>query len=157
MSKFSRAYDAAWQRLADTLGRDPNGDEAEVLEGTLFNEWIEAGRFDELIAHIHDQYEREGGFTDVAVLCVALRRTKDVTRIEKLLGGLITRREALFWAGWPKAQEGHLGYMRDCAKLAAAVMERQAERFHNFWSLGMEAEMEQVRATMLRFQGRQRG
>ena len=121
MSKFERAYDKAWQQLADSLGRDPHSDEAEVLEGTLFNEWIAAEKFDDLIKHLHDSYEREGGFTDIAVLCVALRKQKDVARIEKLIGGFIKMREKLFWAGWPKAQEGHLGYMRDCAKLAAAA------------------------------------
>ncbi len=156
MSKFERAYDKAWQALADSLGRDPHREESEVLEGTLFQEWIEAGRFDDLIKHLHENHEREGGFSDVAVLCVALRKQGDVARIEKLLRGLVSMREKLFWAGWPKAQEGHLGYMRDCAKLAAAAMEMQAELFHNYWSLGMEAEMEQTRAAMLRFQNRTR-
>jgi hypothetical protein len=155
-SKFSRACDKAWQKLADSLGRDPHQEEADVLEGTLYDEWIAAERFDDLIAHLHDCYEREGGLADIVVLCIALRKTKDVPRIEKLIGGLIKMREKLFWAGWPKAQEGHLGHMRDCAKLAAAVMEMQAERFHNYWSLGMETEMEATRAMMLRFQNRQR-
>ncbi len=156
MSKFERAYDKAWQQLADSLGRDPNTEEAEVLEGTLFEEWIAQEKFDDLIKHLHESYEREGGHTDVVVLCIALRKTKDVARIEKLIGGFIKMREKLFWAGWPKAQEGHLGYMRDCAKLAAAAMEMQAELFHNYWSLGMEAEMEQTRAAMLKFQSRTR-
>ncbi|MFN0098802.1 MAG: hypothetical protein ACKVS7_09020 [Gemmatimonadaceae bacterium] len=156
MSRFERTYDKAWQQLADSLGREPHQEEAEVLEGTLFKEWIEAEKFDDLIRHLHETYERAGGVTDVAVLCVALRKKKDVARIEKLVRGFITMREKLFWSGWTKAQEGHLGYMRDCAKLAAAAMEMQAELFHNYWSLGMEAEMEQTRAAMLKFQSRTR-
>jgi hypothetical protein len=55
---------------------------------------------------------------------------------------------------WPKAQEGHIGAMRESAKYMALVMEAYAGLWHGYWSLQNEAGQHKVREEMLQFQAR---
>lgn len=154
MSKFERTYDAEWEKLARTLGRDPSSDEAERLEGELFEQWIAEKRFDDLIRHVQEQYDLEGGRIDIIVLGKGLRDAGEVERVHALFRGLIGSRSRAFWRSWPEAQKGHLGHMRDAAKHYANCMEVYAEYWHNLWSLKLEAEQDALKQEMLAFQAR---
>lgn len=156
MSKFETAHDLAWQKLAKELGRDPTRDESDRLEGELFDRWIAERRFDDLIRHVQEAYELEGGQVDLAVLGKGLRDAGEVDRVHTLFRGMLRARSRAFWQSWPEAQKGHLGHMVAAAKHYAATMQAYGEYWHNLWSLGLEAEREALRAEMLRFQAREK-
>ncbi len=154
MSKFERTYDTEWEKLARTLGRDPSAEEAERLEGELFERWIAEKRFDDLIRHVQEQYDLEGGRIDIIVLGKGLRDAGEIERVHALFRGLVGSRSRAFWRSWPEAQKGHLGHMRDAAKYYATCMEVYAEYWHNLWSLKLEAEQDALKQEMLAFQAR---
>lgn len=154
MSKFDRALDDAFEDLQAKLARVPNSDEVGYLREKLFQDWMLAQRFDDLIDYIHDYYELDGGFADCCILSEALRKQNDLARIERLFEGLLRTRKSAFWRVWPKAQEGHIGAMRESAKYMSLAMEAYAGLWHGYWSLQNEAGQHKVREEMLQFQAR---
>lgn len=156
MSKFETALHAILEAQETQLGRDLDSDEIGRLEGELFDRWIAERRFDDLVRHVQEAYEDEGGLTDLVLLASALRHAGDVERTHALFRGLVASRSRGFWRSWPKAATGHIGHMRDAAKHAAATMEALAEYFLALMSLGLAAEAEAVRADMRRLQAREK-
>ena len=155
MSKFETAIGKAWEKLETELGRAPNTDESNQLEGELFELWRREQRFDDLIQHLQESLELEGELTDCMVLCQTLRGSKDIRRIEKLYRGLLNSRARAFWQHWPGAEHGHVGHMREAAKKMSAAMDVYAELFHNYWSLGDADGQARIRKEMQDFQTRQ--
>jgi hypothetical protein len=156
MSKFERALDTAFEKSKKELGRAPTLDETETLRQRLFQDWLLAERFDDLIKYIHWYYTDEGGFGDCSILSEALRKKGDLERIERLFGKLISIRTTQFWRIWPKAKEGHIGAMRESAKFGATAMEAYAGLWHGYWSLDDEAGKARVQSEMMQFQERVR-
>lgn len=155
MSRFERELDRSWAALEKTLGREPTLAEGERLEGELFQSWIEQGRFEDLIRHLHETYELEGGYVDCVTLGKALRDAGRVDDVHALFRGLVRSRAQAFWRSWPEAQKGVLGHMRDAAKHFASCMESYAEYHHNLWALGLVDAQAELKAEMLRFQARE--
>jgi len=156
MSKFERALDNVFEKRKKELGRPPSLDETETLRQQLFQEWLLSERFDELIHYIHWYYADDGGFGDCAILSEALRKKGDLPRIERLYSKLISIRTAQFWRVWPKANDGHIGAMRESSKFMAAAMEAYAGLWHGYWSLDDAAGKDRVRSEMLQLQERVR-
>ena len=152
MTRFETELDDVFEALKAELGRDPNSDETDYLRDRQFKDWIEAGRFDELIDHIHDFNELDGGFGDCAILSEALRKRNDLARIEKLFDGLVAGRKAALRRVWPLAQTGHIGAMRESANYLSMAMDALAGYHRGYWSLGHEAGMARIRDEMLRLQ-----
>ena len=92
MTRFDEELDDAFEALKAELRREPNSDETDYLRDRQFKDWIEAGRFDELIDYIHDTHELGGGFGDCDILSEALRKRGDRARSEKLFDGLVASR-----------------------------------------------------------------
>jgi hypothetical protein len=156
VSTFPRELDKAFARRMKELGRDLTREEGEVLEGKLFESWIEAGRYDELICRMHAVYDREGGLVECVVLGEALQKAGDIARIDALFQGLIKRRANAFWANWKQAQAGHPGHMRGCARQAAELMDVYLEYYIRAANLGLDDRKDQIRQKMLAFQARER-
>jgi hypothetical protein len=155
MSKFEKALDNAFEKRKKELGRAPTVfTEMETLREQLFQEWLLAERFDDLISYIHWYHLDEGGIGDCSSLSEALRKKGDLQRIERLFNKLIQVRTTQFWHWWPKARQGHIGAMRTCAKFATWATEAYAGLWHGYWSLGNEEGQERIRLEMLQFQGR---
>ena len=152
MTRFDEELDDAFEALKAELGRDPNSDEADYLRDKQFKDWIEAGRFDELIEYIHDAHELGGGFGDCDILSEALRKRGDRARIEKLFDGLVASREAALGRVRPLAQAGHIGAMRESAAYLSATMDALAGYYHGYWSLDDEAGKARIKDEMLRLQ-----
>lgn len=150
--RFEAALDDAFEVRKQELGRAPGLDETETLRQQLFKSWMEAGRFDELIAYIHWYYELEGGRADCAILCEDLIRQADQARIEKLFRGLISVRAEAFWRFWPKAAEGHIGGMRESAHALSQAMDAYAGLWHGYWALKDEAGQARIQQEMLQLQ-----
>jgi hypothetical protein len=154
MSKFETTLDSALARLQKKLGRELSSEEVEMQEGQLFEQWIKDRRFDDLIAHIQDVHELDGGGVDCVVLGKALRDAGEVERIHALFRGLIASRTRAFWKSWPDAQAGKIGQMRDAAKHMASAMAAYAEYWHNLWALKLEQAGAELKDEALRFQSR---
>jgi hypothetical protein len=156
MTSFEATLDDAFDELEAKLGRPPNSDEEGELRERLFQSWLKSKRFDELIEYVHDYHELEGGFGDSSIISEALRKEGDLSRIERLFGGLLKSRKKAFARVWAQAQEGHIGAMWDSAKFAAAIMEAYAGLYHGYWSLENEAGKDRVKGEMLHFQAHRR-
>lgn len=156
MSRFERELDDAWAALEKSLGRTPTLAEGDHLEGELFQAWIGQRRFDDLIRHLHEAYELEGGHVDCVTLGKALRDAGQVDAVHTLFRGLIRSRTRAFWRSWPEAETGVLGHMRDAARYFASAMEAYAEYHHNLWALKLTNAQAELKAEMLRFQARER-
>lgn len=155
MSKFERALDRAFDDRAKQLGRAPTSfSEVSTLRERLFSDWLVAERFDDLIAYIHEQHIDHGGEADCAIMSEALRKKRDLVRIERLFNKLIAARTAQFWRWWPKAKQGHLGAMRTCAMFAGSATEAYAGLWHGYWSLDDAEGQARVEAELLQFQDR---
>lgn len=155
MATFSVEFERRYRQRAKSLGRDLGKEESVELEAQLFQDWIDAGRFDELIRTVFSNHGREGGEDQIVVLGYHLRARRDAAHIHALFGGLISRRVKAFYEWWAKARDGHVGGMREAAKSSAEAMYAYAEYFISLDALGMKAEMEALRAEMLRFQARE--
>ena len=154
MPSFSAEFERLWAQRAKTLGRDLTQEEATVLEGELFQAWIDAGRLDELIRTIHANHGREGGLDDVISLGHHLRESGHVARIHTFFRGLISRRVKAFHEWWPRAETGHVGCMRSAARAMAEAMDAYVEYFISLDKLGLSAELEALRVEMKLFQER---
>lgn len=154
MASFGVEYERAWARQAKQLGRDLTTEESSEVEGRLFEAWLDAGRFDELIRTVLARHGRDGGLVDIIVLGHHLRQARDEARLHALFGALISRRVKAFHTWWPRAEAGHLGCMREAARAAAEAMDVYAEYFSSLDSLGLADQKEALRAEMLRFQQR---
>lgn len=156
MGKFTAEFEKAYAKRQRELGRDLTQLESEIVEEELFKNWIDQGRFDELIRRIHSEYGVEGGVGECAILGYTLREQKDARHIHALFQGLITRRTRAFWEFWPKAQTGHIGSMLTAAQRMANAMESYLEYFISLKAIGLDDEAELLRAEMLAFQARER-
>jgi len=136
------------------LGRELFWDEVRTLEDRVQDDWTEAGRFDDLIAHALREFETQDGLTFCATLGLKLARLDDRARIERLFLGLAKSREAAFWRVWPKAEEGHIGAMRDASLFMATALEAMRELHICYSLLGYDAGKPSVKAEMLRLQSR---
>lgn len=154
MSRFSTAFEKAWVEESRRIGRDLSTDESDACEAHLFDAWIEAGRFAELVSHLQESYDTEGGYTEIVCFAQALRQRGQVVHVHDLFRGLIATREKAFWQHWPGAEAGNLGHMRAAAKYFASCMEAMLEYHHNLWSLGLAQEQAALKDAMLRFQAR---
>lgn len=154
MGSFPSELDSAWRKRKKELGRELTRHEGKHLEGELFESWVEARRYDELIRRIHHEYDVGGGLHECAVLGYALREIKDVERIHTLFRGLISRRTKAFWKSWPAAASGHVGHMLLASQRMASAMETYLEYFHSLTALALQSESEQLRAEMITFQAR---
>ena len=154
MGSFPRELDVVVGRRMKEFGRTLTRQESEVAEAELFQRWVNAGRYDELIRRIHAVYDREGGHEECVVLGHALQQAGDVERIEALFQGLIKRRVKAFWSNWELAKSGHPGHMLGCAKQSASAMETYLEYYIRVANLGLEERKEQLRQEMLAFQAR---
>ena len=157
MGTFPRELDQVVGRRMKELGRVLTKEESAIVEAKLFDEWIDAGRYDELIRRIHAVYDREGGHVECVVLGHALQEKRDIERIDALFQGLIKRRVKAFWSNWELAKSGHPGHMHGCARQSASAMEAYLEYYIRLANLGLEDRKEQVRHEMLAFQARERG
>ncbi len=155
MPTFAVELERLWAKRAKELGRDLTGDESRVLDGQLFQSWIDAGRLDELIRTIHANSGRDGGLEDIVVLGYHLREIGDEERIHSLFGGLVSRRVKAFHAWWPRALQGHVGCMREAARASAQAMDAYVEYFHSLERLGLESQRDALREEMQRFQARE--
>ena len=153
-TKFDEALDEAFDRKNAEQGRPPNTDETNELRDRLMLDGIKAERFDDLIDHALDTFELEGGFGFCASVSEALRKKNDLSRIERLFRGLVSSRSAAFWKAWPKAQEGHIGAMRESARHMSSAMEAMAGLWHGYWSLKDEAGMRETQEAMTTLQAR---
>jgi hypothetical protein len=156
MGHFPRELDKAWVARRRELGRELSEEEGQRVEVELFEHWVAAVRFDELIRRVHSVFDVEGGTHELAVLGYALRQKKDAQRIHALFQGLISRRRKAFWESWPQASAGHVGQMVLAAQRLAAAMEVYLEYFHSLSSLGLEAEAGQLREEMRKLQMREK-
>jgi hypothetical protein len=138
------------------LGRVLFKEESDALEGELFESWVAAKRYDELIRRMHAIYDRDGGLEECIVLGIALQEAGDYERIDALFQGLISRRVKAFWANWERASSGHPGHMRGCAKQASDAMEVYLEYYIRLANLGQHEKKEALLAEMLAFQARER-
>ena len=157
MGSFPKELDSAWRKRESVLGRELSGEEGTVVEGKLFEAWIAAGRYDELIRRIHSIHAVEGGLTDIIVLGYSLREKRDIERIHALFRGLLNRRLKAFWSSWPYALQGHVGHMVAASKSASATMEVYLEYFHSLTTVGLAQESDALHIEMLAFQARERG
>jgi hypothetical protein len=156
MTHFFDAVDDACDERTSALKRNLFWDEVRLIEDTLFLEWLKADRFDDLIDHALDEYDIQDGEAFCASLSEALAKGGDRTRFERLFLGLTKTREAAFWRAWPKAQEGHIGAMKETARHQASALEAMAGLYHCYWVIHDEAGMESVKNNMLRLQARQK-
>lgn len=156
MSTFPRELDRLVGRRMKELGRTLTREESVVVEAELFQSWVAAQRYDELIRRMHAIYDRSGGHEECVVLGHALQAAGDLERIETLFRGLINRRVKAFWANWELAQSGHPGHMHGCARQAADAMEVYLEYYIRLANLGCEDQKEALRQEMLAFQARER-
>lgn len=156
MGKFPRELDKAYGRRMRELGRVLTKEEGDVLEAEVFQAWVAAGRYDELIRRMHAIHDINGGHEECVVLGNALQQAGDIARIEELFRGLIKRRTKAFWASWDQARAGHPGHMLGCARQAAEVMDVYLEYYIRVANLGLDDLKEQLRVEMLAFQARER-
>ena len=154
MGTFNSELDSAWRKRKAELGRDVTQCEGEHIEGELFDSWVAARRFDELIKRIHRVHDVCGGSRECAVLGYALREERDIQRLHTLFRGLLNRRTKAFWDSWPAAESGHIGQMVLASQRMASAMETYLEYFHSFTFLGMLPESEELRVEMMSFQAR---
>lgn len=157
MSTFPKELDKLIGRRMKELGRVLFKEESDALEGELFEDWVAAKRYDELIRRMHAIYDRDGGLEECIVLGIALQEAGDSERIDTLFRGLINRRVKAFWANWEHALSGHPGHMHGCAKQAADAMEVYLEYYIRLANLGRHEQKEALRGEMLAFQARERG
>jgi len=156
MSIFYEAVDDACDEKSKILGRDLNWNEVQRIEDTLFLEWLKARRFDELIDHALDEYELQDGEAFCGSLGEALAKAGENCLFERLFNGLANAREAAFWRAWPKAQEGHIGGMKESSRRLAGALEALAGLWHCYWVVNDEAGMESTKVNMLRLQAREK-
>ena len=157
MGTFPRELDQVVGRRMKELGRVLTKEESQIVEVELFESWIDAERYDELIRRIHAVYDREGGHEECVVLGHALQEKRDIERIDALFQGLIKRRVKAFWSNWELAKSGHPGHMHGCAKQSADALEAYLEYYIRLANLGLEDRKERVRQEMLAFQARETG
>ena len=155
MPTFATEHERLCARRARELGRELDSAETRQLEGELFQQWIDAGRLDELVRTVLARHGRDGGLDDIIVLGHHLRQVRDEARIHALFGGLLSRRVKAFHEWWPRAAEGHLGCMQSAARAAAEAMDAYIEYFHSLHALGLQEQCDALRAGMLRFQARE--
>jgi hypothetical protein len=157
VSTFPKELDKSIARRMKELGRTLFKEESDAVEGELFQSWVTAKRYDELIGRMHAIYDRDGGAEECMLLGIALQEEGDLERIDALFRGLINRRVRAFWANWEQASSGHPGHMHGCAKQAADAMEVYLEYYTRLASLGRHDDKEVLRQEMLAFQARERG
>lgn len=157
MSTFSKELDKLIGRRMKELGRVLFKEESDALEGELFQSWVAAERYDELIRHMHAVYNRDGGLEECIVMGIALQDAGDSVRIDTLFRGLINRRVKAFWANWEDALSGHPGHMRGCAQQASDALEVYLEYYIRLSNLGLHERKDALLAEMLAFQARERG
>lgn len=155
MPSYSVEFERLWARRAKSLGRDLTQEEARVLDGELFQSWIDAGRLDDLIRTILANFGRDGGLEEIITLGHHLRKTHDQARVHTLFRGLIARRVKAFHSWWPRASQGHVGCMREAARASAQAMDAYIEYFLSLDHLGLHEQREDLRAEMVRFQARE--
>lgn len=155
MPTYSVEFERLWAKRAKALGRTLTAEESRVLDGELFQSWMDAGRLDELIRTILANSGREGGEDEIVALGYHLRETRDQARIHALFRGLISRRVKAFHEWWPRASEGHVGGMREAARASAEAMDAYVEYFNSLDRLGLHAERDALREEMKRFQARE--
>lgn len=156
MTAFFDAVDDICDERRTALKRDLTWDEVQRIEGTLFNEWLKAGRFDDLIDHALDEYDLAGGEAYCASLGQALAEAGDRARFERLFPGLAKTREKAFWRTWSQAQQGHIGAMKETSRYLANTLEAMAGLWHCYWVVHDKIGMESVKTEMLRVQARQK-
>lgn len=154
MGTFPKELDQVWRQRRKELGRELTASEGIDVEGALFESWVDAERFDELIRRIHSVYDVEGGVHEIAVLGYALRERKDVPRIHSLFRGLLSRRLKSFWKAWRTAEEGHIGGMLLAAQRCASAMEAYVEYYHSLWAVDLGEECDRLQQEMLALQQR---
>lgn len=157
MITFPRELDKLVGRRMKELGRTLTREESEVVEAELFQSWVAARRYDELIRRIHAIHDRSGGHEECIILGHALEEAGDLKRIDALFRGLINRRVKAFWENWERALSGHPGHMHGCARQAADAMEVYLEYYTRLANLGQEDQKEALRNEMLAFQAREQG
>jgi hypothetical protein len=156
MSTFNDALDTACDTRGAELKRDLHSDEVEELEDSLLKAWLGSERFDELIDHALEEFELRDGQAFCASLGNALSKKHDRNRLRRLFGGLAEAREKAFWKSWPKAEEGHIGAMKESAMHFAHALDALAGLYHACWQLKDDAGMDATRQQMLRLQARTR-
>ena len=156
MTAYADAVDQACDKRAGELGRALNSDETENVENGLFKAWIDAGRFQELVAYAHDEFELQDGEAFCASLGNALCKAKNAALAEQLFSRLAKSREAALWRVWPQAQLGHVGAMKETAAHQANAMKALAELYRCCAALGDESGKSRIKGEMLRLQERSR-
>ena len=156
MSAYSNAIDETCDKRAVELGRELNSDEIEEVEDKLFQSWIGAGRFIELIEYANTEFELQDGEAFCVSLGNAICKTRNAAYAQQLFEGLSHAREAAFWRVWPKAQLGHIGAMKEAATHLANTMKALAELYRCYSALENEAGKQQVHGEMLRLQERRK-
>ena len=155
MPTFSVELARLSAQRAKELGRELREEECRMLDGQLFQAWIDAGRIDDLIRTVLTNFGRDGGREEIVVLGYHLRETKDAVRVHTFFRALISRRVKAFHEWWPRAAEGHVGCMRESARASAEAMDAYTEYFISLDKLGLLTEREELRAEMKRFQARE--
>lgn len=139
MPSFGAELDRRCAQSVRALGRELRGDEIDRLEGELFEQWIAAGRLDELIRSVLARFGTDGGQPEIITLAHHLRKTGDAARIHALFEGLLSRRVRACYRWWKQAETGHLGAMQAAARAAAEAMDAYIEYFHSLHALGGRA------------------
>lgn len=155
MPSFSVEFERLWAQRAKELGRDLTKEETRELDGQLFQSWIDAGRIDDLIRTILANSGRAGGMEEIIPLGHHLCKARDESHVHTLFRGLISRRVKAFHDWWPRAQEGHVGCMKEASRASAEAMDAYCEYFICLEALGLHAERESLRDEMKRFQARE--
>ncbi len=155
MPTFSVELSSLWRKRRKAIGRDLTAEEGTVLEGELFEIWIQDKRYDDLIRYVLHSFGRDGGQIEIAILGHALTESNDIERIHKLFRSLLSRRLRGYWEFWPEAKDGHIGCMFQAAKHMSDTMEIYVEYFVRLNKAGLEQEQELIRKEMLHFQKRE--
>lgn len=109
------------------LDRDLTSEEAEKCEAELFNAWIEQEKYADLVAHVQEEYDVDGGHVEIVSFANALVKRGEVGHLHALFHGLIATRCGGFWRNWPEAEAGKIGRMRQAARFYAGAMEVMCE------------------------------
>ena len=156
MTKFHKAVDNLCDKKTKDLGRSLYWDEVCLIEDTLFMDWLKSKQYDDLISHALDEYDIQDGAAFCASLGEALAQAGDRTRFERLFLGITKTRESQFWRVWPKAQEGHIGAMKESSQYLANALDSLAGLWHCYWVMNDESGMTSTKNEMLRLQAREK-
>jgi hypothetical protein len=150
--RFVEAAERHAKQKVAHLNREPSASEEKAALEETFFAWLDARRYDQLTAFLHQEYGSLGPpnyFEFVRELGRDLAQRNDMKRLHALFRGILPGCYRDFWMEWKHAEQGLLGNIANAAEKKAELMRLLFEYFRSMHLLGCQVAAEKIRADIL--------